>query len=83
MQDNVLRIHVTRLVCYVRVSAYPADRKGESQLVHLVHSMGLRTRAGTRVWVGRVRVRVGFEVPAQTHTRGNGFGGFRHLPVLM
>src|SRR6266540_6711630 len=33
-------------------------------LAHIVHDTGLKTRAGTRVWVWRVRVQVRFEAPA-------------------
>ena len=48
----------------------------------VVHSTGLQTHAGTRVWVRQVWVRVKFEVPAQNpHPRG-GFGGFLVQLVL-
>ena len=42
----------------------------------IVHVTGLQTRAGTRVWVRRVQVRVVFEVPAQNPHPCDGFGGF-------
>ena len=37
---------------------------------------GLQTRAGTRVWVGRVRVRVTPKVPAENPHPWPGCGGF-------
>ena len=37
---------------------------------------GLETRAGTRVWVTRVWVWVGSEIPAKNPTRGMGVAGF-------
>ena len=38
--------------------------------------MGLQTRAGTRVWVGRVRVRVDSKSPTENPHPWPGFGGF-------
>jgi hypothetical protein len=44
--------------------------------LEVVHDTGLKTHAGTRVWVWWVRVRVYFEAPTPNPYPWHGYGGY-------
>ena len=57
-------------------SSEQQKRRSKRFKVEVGFVTGLRTRAGTRVWVGRVQLRVALELPTVNPYPRGGFSGF-------